>query len=105
MRQLTLPGTLCGGSMLTGPNARIRLASVSLVALFGILAAGCGDDIPAQHDGGTGGSGGSGGRGGDAGVDRTDADAKVDGVEAGETGDVPTDRAEGGETGDVPTDR
>ncbi|MEA2696988.1 MAG: hypothetical protein QOI66_1259, partial [Myxococcales bacterium] len=80
--------------MFTGPNARFRLASISsLVALFGILAAGCGDDIPAQSDGGTG---GSGGKGGDAGVDRTDADAKVDGAE---TGDVPTDRG-----GDLPTE-
>jgi hypothetical protein len=86
--------------MLTGPNARFRVASISsLVALFGILAAGCGDDIPAQQDGGTGGSGGSGGKGGDAGVDRTDADAKVDGAE---TGDLPTDRGEAG--GDLPTE-
>ncbi|HEY2904079.1 MAG TPA: hypothetical protein VGL59_26055 [Polyangia bacterium] len=87
------------------------------MALFGVLAAGCGDDTPAQPDGGTGGSGtgGSGGHAGDAGMDSKDADAKVDGPEAGdlnndrgdtgETGDVPTDRGETGETGDVPTDR
>src|SRR5712672_2704590 len=98
--------TLGGGSMLIGRDARIRLASISFVALFGVLAAGCGDDLPSQHDGGTG---GSGGKGGDAGVDtKIDADAKTDLGEAGdgakdlgEAGDVNGDRADLGEAGDT----
>ena len=97
--------------MVIGRDARTRLASVSFVALFGLLVAGCGDDTPAQpHDGGTG---GSGGHGGDAGMDKNDADTKVDMGEAGdlagdrgETGDlIATDRGDTGETGDVPADR
>src|SRR5437660_12782093 len=87
--------TLGGGSMLIGRDARTRLASVSFVALFGVLAAGCGDDLPAHPDGG-----GTGGKGGDAGMDtRTDADAKTD---LGEAGDVSKDL---GEAGDMATDR
>ena len=66
-------------------HVRVRIASISLLACLGV-AAGCGDDIPRQQNGGSGGSTGGSSGGSSAGTGGNGGDTGGIGGDTGGTG-------------------